>query len=156
MENPLDVSLTMLKKKIQYDESQRQQEKHTLIQSGRKTQMPSSKSRVTQYKKEGPIIAIEKKIQYDQSQGRYANDNKKETKEKNEEDELFKEEKSLVESMWEDLGVTRKYIDVFEEAINNMSKLQRKQFLEQEKASLKRFLDNLLVRLILFIIRLLL
>lgn len=134
----------MVKRKIKYEEFNQHTDKRSPIQSGRKTPMPISSTRSAQFKKEGPIIAIDKKIQFD-SKTLDTNELKHDRKGDKEEDEEYLEEMSLIATMWENLGVTKKYKEVFEEAIKIMTKRNSKQFLMQEKANLKKFHDNLMV-----------
>ena len=59
-------------------------------------------------------------------------------------EELFNEELSLIQNMWDDLGVCAPYRNVFESHARTLNEVERKEFFAFENASLKRFRDNLL------------
>ena len=59
-------------------------------------------------------------------------------------EELFNEELSLIQNMWDDLGVCTPYRNVFESHARTLNEVERKEFFAFENASLKRFRDNLL------------
>jgi hypothetical protein len=58
---------------------------------------------------------------------------------------MFSEELNIVQSMWDDLGVTDGYKMLFESIARELEENLRKEFIDFEIGSLKRFSDNLMV-----------
>jgi hypothetical protein len=60
-------------------------------------------------------------------------------------DEVYNEEINIIQSMWDELGVTEYYKTIYETISRQLNGELRKEFFDFEMNSLKRFSDNLLV-----------
>ena len=61
-------------------------------------------------------------------------------------EDVYVEEINIIHSMWEDLGVTESYRNLYENIAKELDDIHRKEFIDYEIGILKRFLDNLNVR----------
>lgn len=66
--------------------------------------------------------------------------------------EQFTEEINVISSLWDDLGVTDYYRVIFESLLKDLDSDMRKDLLDHEMFSLKKFSDCLLVRLFFWIL----
>jgi hypothetical protein len=60
-------------------------------------------------------------------------------------EDMFSEEINIVQSMWDDLGVTEGYRALFEGIAKELEENLRKEFIDFEIGALKKFSDNLMV-----------
>ena len=65
---------------------------------------------------------------------------------------ITSEEMNVIRSMWEDLGVTEGYRIIYENIVKDIDKRMRKDFLDFETTNLKKFSDNLLVLIFIYIL----
>jgi hypothetical protein len=60
-------------------------------------------------------------------------------------DDIVSEELNIVQSMWDDLGVTEGFRSLFESIAKELDENFRKEFIDFEIGTLKKFSDNLMV-----------
>lgn len=58
-------------------------------------------------------------------------------------EDIYTEEFNIIHSMWDDLGVTDVFRNLYESIIRELDDNHRKEFIDFEIGTLKRFLDNL-------------
>jgi hypothetical protein len=61
-------------------------------------------------------------------------------------DDAFSDEINIIHSMWDDLGVTESYRNLYESIARELDNVHRKEFIDYEIGLLKKFLDNLNVK----------